>query len=80
MKEKFICVNCGCQEYPKTMTNGSIFIELFLWCFFIIPGVIYSLWRLTTRYKACPLCRVPNMISLASPRGKQLLGAFQKSE
>lgn len=54
------------------MTNGSILIELILWCFFIIPGVIYSIWRLTSRHAACPKCGAANMIPMSSPVAQQM--------
>ncbi len=62
-----LCRNCGYQGPAKTIIKGSIFIEILLWICFFIPGLIYSLWRVTSRYKACPKCKTPNMISLDSP-------------
>ena len=51
------------------MTQDSILIEIILWLFLIVPGVIYSLWRLTTRAKACPACGTPSLVPLNSPMG-----------
>lgn len=68
-----VCVNCGSRGFPKTKTKGSFFIELILWLCFLIPGLIYSVWRLTTRYKACPKCGAPNMVPFDSPRGREIL-------
>lgn len=51
------CVTCGYIGSEKSTTKGSIWIEIVLWIFFIVPGVIYSIWRLTTRTKGCPKCR-----------------------
>lgn len=73
---QLICTNCGHTGKAKRVTKGSILIEIVLWCFFIVPGVIYSLWRLTTRYDACPQCGAPNMVPASSPRGKQLAASF----
>jgi len=56
------CPNCGTVAKPKKVTKGSFLIEVFLWLLFIIPGVIYSLWRLTTKAEVCPKCGAPNMI------------------
>jgi hypothetical protein len=69
---QLICPNCGNIGSPKTVTEGSILTELFLWICFIIPGVIYSIWRLTTRHKACRSCAAANLIPLDSPRGRKL--------
>jgi hypothetical protein len=73
---QMICVNCGCIGKPKNITKGSFWIELILWLSFFVPGLIYSIWRLTTRYWACPKCKAPNMISLYTPRGQQLLEEY----
>ena len=47
------CVTCGTTGRPKRVTRGSLLIELVLWLCFIVPGLIYSLWRLSTRHTAC---------------------------
>lgn len=72
----FICSNCGYLGWPKKITKGSFLIELVLWICFIIPGLIYSLWRLASRYKACPQCKAPNMIPENTPRGQKLIKEF----
>jgi len=69
----FICIDCGFVGEPKTIVKGSFWIELLLWFFFIIPGLIYTLWRLTTKEKACPACKHQTMIPADTPRGAQLL-------
>ncbi len=72
-KIKFICSNCGYTGNPKTQTRGNIFYEIFLWCLFLAPGVLYSIWRLSTKQQVCPKCKMPNMIPADSPKGKELL-------
>jgi hypothetical protein len=69
---QLICANCGTIGEPVTITKGSFIIELFLWICLIVPGIVYSLWRLTTRGKACRSCRSTNIIPLDSPMGKKL--------
>jgi hypothetical protein len=70
---KMYCSNCGAVAIPKRITKGSFLIEVVLWLAFLVPGLVYSLWRVTTRYNACPSCRAPNVIPLDSPRAKQAL-------
>lgn len=72
-----ICANCGHVSKPKTITRGSFVIEIILWLTFLIPGLIYSIWRLTTRYKACPQCFAPYMVPLNSPRGRKLVEEYE---
>jgi hypothetical protein len=72
-KDQLICVNCGTISKPILKTKGSFIIELCLWLFFIVPGLFYSLWRLTSKYKACPNCNAPNMIPADSPIAHKIL-------
>ena len=74
---QLICPNCGTVGTPKTVTKGSILIELVLWICFIVPGIIYSIWRLTTRAQACRSCGAGNMVALNSPVGKKLQKDFK---
>ncbi|MBN2483637.1 MAG: hypothetical protein JXD21_05510 [Candidatus Omnitrophica bacterium] len=73
MAKDLICPNCGNSGHAKVVTKGSFIIELALWIMFIVPGIIYSLWRLTSRYEACPKCGASNMVPVDSPRGKKLI-------
>jgi len=68
-----ICSNCGETGKTKTVVQGSFMIEVVLWCFGILPGVVYSLWRGTTRTKGCGSCGSSLMVSVDSPMGKKLL-------
>jgi hypothetical protein len=53
-------------------TRGSFWIEIALWLLFCAPGLIYSIWRLTTKRKVCPNCGAEDLIPPTSPRAKQL--------
>lgn len=55
------CPNCGYVGKPKKFTKGSILIEVVLWLMFLVPGLIYSIWRLTTKYEGCPRCKFANV-------------------
>lgn len=72
MERKF-CTSCGSTSFPKVVTGGSFLIELVLWIFLIIPGVIYSIWRLTTRRKVCGVCGNKTIIPENSPMAQRLL-------
>ena len=76
MRREKICSNCGFRGKPKLVTKGSILIEIVLWLALIIPGLIYSIWRHTSRYMACPKCGADHMVPLDSPRGKILLKEY----
>jgi hypothetical protein len=69
---QMICPHCGTRGSPKQATKGSLGIEIVLWLCLIVPGLIYSIWRLASRYPACPACGQTGMISVYTPHGKQL--------
>ena len=75
-----ICTHCGHAGKPKTHTKGSLLIEIVLWLSFLVPGLIYSLWRLTTRQKVCRKCGTPNLVPTDTPRGRKLLEEFRTSD
>ena len=66
-KAKFYCKTCGTIDVPKRDTKGMFLIEIILWLCFIIPGVIYSLWRVSSRRNICPACGSAELISPDSP-------------
>jgi hypothetical protein len=52
-------------------------IELILWICFIVPGLIYSFWRLSSRYNACGCCGSVALVPLDSPVGRTLVQQHQ---
>lgn len=47
--------NCGYRGRPKRQARGSAVIGLILLCLFIVPGILYCLFRGGYRY-TCPKC------------------------
>jgi hypothetical protein len=81
MKEKLvICKECGYVGLPVKKLKGSIWTEIILWLGFLIPGLIYSIWRLTTKHKACKKCGSPSVIPVDSPIGQKLLKEIKGDE
>lgn len=76
---KHICSNCGTIGKPKTIVKGTFLIEVVLWLFLIVPGIIYTLWRVSTKYKGCSTCDSKNIVPLDSPRGKELNLKYSKT-
>ena len=50
------CHTCGHTGKAKIVREGSGFIELALFIFFIIPGILYSMHRKSTQKLACSEC------------------------
>jgi hypothetical protein len=76
---ELVCTTCGHVGKAKERVRGSIFIEIVLWVCFIIPGVIYSIWRLTTRAKVCTSCGATTLVPTNSPIGRKLIAEVSSS-
>lgn len=50
------CPNCKFKGVGKNITKGSFCIELILWLSFLVPGLIYTIWRLSNKKVICPKC------------------------
>lgn len=73
MSDGVVCKHCGHYGEPSRKTKGSIWIELILWLCFLIPGLIYSIWRLNTRHDVCAKCGSPDLVPTDSPLGRKLM-------
>ena len=71
--KEFVCLDCGSRARSVQVTQGSTTIELILWVCLIVPGLIYSVWRLTTRKWACPVCGGHHLVPPDSPVGRRTL-------
>lgn len=75
-KNQKICKSCGTANNIKTETRGSLLIEIVLWLCFIVPGVIYSIWRHVSRRPVCAACGSPDLVPLNSPIGKKIAADY----
>src|SRR5690606_29737256 len=62
------CSSCGAEGATRTATKGSIWLEIVLWLCFIVPGLIYSIWRITTRHQVCASCGALTLMPPNSPK------------
>jgi hypothetical protein len=67
-----ICTHCHTRVTPEVHTPGSAGLELLAWIFFLVPGLLYSLWRRNARTLICPVCKSPNPIPVGSPAAQQI--------
>ncbi len=72
-KQAKYCPNCGTVALSKRYMRGSFVTELLLWFFFLLPGIICSLYRLAGKYDGCPQCGFQNVIPLDSPAARTAL-------
>jgi hypothetical protein len=71
------CTTCGAVGAPKSHTRGSIWVEIVLWLCFLLPGLVYSLWRLSTRQKVCRTCGAATLVPLDSPVARKGIASTQ---
>jgi hypothetical protein len=76
MAKQVICASCGTVGKPRTETRGSFLIEIILWLCFLVPGLIYTLWRLTTRQPVCRACHGHELLPLDTPGGRAAAARF----
>lgn len=73
MSNEIVCTSCGYVGEPKTLTRGSMAVEIALWLCFLIPGLIYSVWRLSSKYDGCPTCGQTTLVPRSSPIGQKFV-------
>ncbi len=66
----WFCIQCEQFGKPQKVTKGSFVIEVVMWLAFIIPGIIYGLWRLTSRYQGCRFCGSTQIVPMSSPKAQ----------
>ncbi len=79
MDNRLICSTCGYIGLPGKINKGSGAVELVLWLFFIIPGVVYSVWRRSAKPRVCPSCHSQSLVPIASPVGRELVAKQGKT-
>lgn len=70
------CLQCGTAQYGDRTLPGSGWIELILWLWLIVPGVIYSIWRRSKKRPTCAACGSRDVAAISSPVGAQLVREY----
>lgn len=60
------CPNCGYTGIAHPSVKGSTIIEIGLWLIFLLPGALYSVWRVGSRKLRCPDCEFEYVVKLKS--------------
>ena len=69
-KSDYVCNEC--EYIGRGRPQGSMTMEIFLWVCFIVPGIFYSLWRISQPRNVCPECGHKNMIPIKTTKGKKM--------
>jgi hypothetical protein len=64
-----ICPHCSAVGEPQY--KGSPAIEIIMWLLCLLPGVFYTIWRLSSQ-RICHKCRNAGLIPLDTPHGQAL--------
>lgn len=70
----WVCTQCKTVGTAKVKYGGSTGVELLLWLFFIVPGLIYSAWRGSSKKMVCRSCGSESLVPPDSPRGREIAG------
>ena len=68
LTKKYVCMECCCQRDPIWVKRGWLIIEIVMWLLYVLPGVIYSIWRRVRKQQVCPNCLNPTMVLTTSSR------------
>lgn len=71
-----ICKQCGSITKTADSLPGSGWIELILWLCYLVPGVIYSIWRRAKKNVACTACASRELVNVTSPVGERLVREY----
>lgn len=69
---KMTCLTCGSTMKPRTNTPGSLLLEIAAWLLLLVPGLIYSLWRVSARRKVCSCCGSEHIVPTHSPAARSI--------
>lgn len=71
-----VCPRCGWYGYPETKSGGSGCVLVALLFFFIVPGLIYLVWMLSSSRAVCSGCGSAELVEPGSPVGMDLLRRY----
>lgn len=66
LRDRYHCKNCNLTVYPIPKRRGNTLLQVILFLFFIIPGIIYTIWRLGGYKIVCPRCKKSNLVEMAT--------------
>jgi len=76
----WLCLRCGVAALPAKKYPGSLLITLLLLLVWIIPGLIYEIWRWSAAKRVCRRCGADQLIPVSSPEGRQRVQLMVVSE
>ena len=74
LKGIFFCQDCELAGVGESSKRGSVLITIFLLLCFLIPGIVYMIYRNHTKGTQCEHCHSKNVIPITSAKVKKVLG------
>jgi len=63
------CTSCG-TDTNAPILKGNGWVELLLWLCYLVPGLIYTVWRRSKEPSVCPNCKKESLIPAESRAAK----------
>ncbi len=73
MSAKMLCRTCGNVGTPRQTLKGHWLISFILLCLYVVPGLIYMIWRRTGIKPACTVCGSEQLVPPGSLGGQEHL-------
>lgn len=73
MKKKY-CPTCSSINRP--FVGGSIWITIIGLFLYVLPGILYEVWRNSPAQLRCGFCHAKGVIPVSSPRAMNDLNRF----
>jgi ribosomal protein L37E len=70
-----VCRACGrYASVPGRRMPGNLVLEIVLWCFYLFPGIIYTIWRRqdSSAVKYCVGCNSDDLLPVISTEGQEV--------
>lgn len=77
---QLVCTTCHTVGRTKTQVKGTMITEIILWIFFLVPGILYSIWRLASKQKVCAACGSPALVPVTTAVGKNLTATYKPTD
>jgi hypothetical protein len=68
------CLDCGFVGLPKQCKPGTFGVEVVLWVLLVVPGVVYTIWRLSSRYEGCAKCGSKRIVPAGENMAQTAIG------
>lgn len=75
--QSVVCLHCGHEGVAKISCKGSALLEALLWLALILPGLLFSVWRFSTRERVCAACGQTRLVVSDTPAALAKLGSLR---